>query len=59
MTAHLLQVMPNDDFCTDVGFATLRDEKCEVLTGGGAVRAYASVVDNHTGDATTIPVQQE
>ena len=35
----------------DVAYATL-----EVQTGGGLVWAYASVVDNATGDPTTIPV---
>ncbi len=107
-TGYLLQVKRNDDFRTNVGFANLLDEECdvqlqllddagaelgssstvtvpargwvqsndvfsalgagehdlgtavvEVLTSGGAVWAYASVIDNRTGDATTIPVQQE
>ncbi|MCD4748475.1 MAG: S8 family serine peptidase [Thermoanaerobaculales bacterium] len=37
-------------FC-EVGYATV-----EVTTSGGSVWAYASVVDNGTGDPTTIPV---
>ena len=37
-------------FC-EVGYATV-----EVTTYGGSVWAYASVVDNGTGDPTTIPV---
>jgi len=35
----------------EVGYATI-----EVTTNGGKVWAYASVVDNGTGDPTTIPV---
>ncbi len=108
VTGYLLQVKDNADFRTNVGFANLLEEECEVrlelhdaagaalgaprtvavpargwkqendvftglgagdcdlgfatvevLTSGGAVWAYASVVDNRTGDATTIPVQTE
>lgn len=38
----------------EVGYATV-----EVTTYGGSVWAYASVVDNGTGDPTTIPVSVE
>jgi hypothetical protein len=36
---------------TSLGFAIV-----EILTGGCDVWAYASVVDNGSGDPTTIPV---
>ena len=38
----------------EVGYATV-----EVTTSGGSVWAYASIVDNGTGDPTTIPVMME
>jgi PKD repeat protein len=107
-TGYLLQVKRNAGFRTNVGFANLLNQECQVrlrllddrgvqigssrtvtvpargwvqendvfillgagerdlgiavvepLTAGGAVWAYASIVDYRTGDATTIPVQRE
>lgn len=53
-------VQENDVFSSlGAGNMELGSAAVEVLTSGGAVWAYASVVDNHTGDATTIPVLEE
>ena len=48
-----------DDIFTATGAGDLEGAwaTVEVLTAGGRVWAYASVIDNGTGDPTTVPVQ--
>jgi len=48
-----------DDIFTSTGAGAQNDAYAtvEVQTAGGAVWAYASVIDNATGDPTTVPVQ--
>ena len=48
-----------DDIFTATGAGALEGAYAtvEVLTAGGRVWAYASVIDNGTGDPTTVPVQ--
>jgi len=48
-----------NDICGSVGSGTVDNGyvKVEVLTDGGSVWGYGSVVDNATGDPTTIPLE--